>query len=149
MTEKQLTEKQWKISVAALVAFFICALVATMIVAAQKVRVVESDYYRQGIEYGEQSRVAAKAAGWKLFSSLRNNMLDVNVLDTAGTPITRAEVSFIPGRMPENNKAVILEEVEPGVYQTMITASGTDQLRGIILIRHGDAVLSQNVALFR
>ncbi|CAH2031749.1 FixH family protein [Trichlorobacter ammonificans] len=47
----------WKIILAALVVVFIGAQIVTLIIAARKVSpVVDPDYYRKGLHYGETVR---------------------------------------------------------------------------------------------
>ncbi|MCM2357469.1 MAG: FixH family protein [Geobacteraceae bacterium] len=47
--------KPWKITLAALVGIFLIAMAATMVIAARKVsRVVDPDYYMNGLHYGQR-----------------------------------------------------------------------------------------------
>lgn len=145
----RITEKKWKIGIATLVAFFVCALVATMIVAAQNVKVTEPDYYRQGIKYDEQRKSTANATGWKIYYFVQNEILRVKMTDAAGIPVSGAEVYFFKGLAPEKSvKAVSLGEYEPGVYQGTVKTSGTGQMRGTIKIKRGEDKISQKIAIF-
>lgn len=147
---EQETGKRWKVALAALVALFVCAQIASMMMAARTVKVLEPDYYRQGVRYGEQSKPAEKAAGWRILCSVKGETFSVQVLDAGGAPVSGAEASFAPGRTPEKNaKPFPLTEGEPGIYRAALVADGTQETRGTIRIRHGETLISEKVALFR
>ncbi len=53
--------KPWKIGLALMVGLFIVATVASLVVASRRVsRVVDRDYYRHGLHYGETALTAEK-----------------------------------------------------------------------------------------
>jgi nitrogen fixation protein FixH len=144
------TEKAWKLAVIALVVFFVCALIVTMIVAARKIRIVEPDYYRQGLYYGEQSRSTAKAADWKTFYFLEKGMLRLSLTDSAGIPVAGAEVFFISVTRPElKSRTAKLIEVQPGIYNASLDVNGLTGLNGTIRIKRDYACITEKVALFK
>ena len=54
MKDNRPVGRSWKISLVALIGVFIVTMAVCMIVAAHRVsRVVDADYYRHGLRYGE------------------------------------------------------------------------------------------------
>ena len=144
------SENRWKIAITVLVAFFVCALIATMVLAARKVKVLDKDYYRQGMNYGERSKTAEKSSGWKIVSSLKNEILSLYVINSQGIPVTGAEAGFVPRHISGKvAQSVTLVEFEPGRYQAPVALEYGKEVRGTITIKRGDAAISAKVALFR
>lgn len=143
-------EKKWKLIVTSLVVFFTCALVATMMLAKHAVKVLDQDYYRQGLDYGRQSTAAEKTSGWKRTYSFRSGLLRVTVTDSTGIPVSGAKTLFTPHQISANDAhSVKLDECEPGVYQTSVALEDVKEIRGTIFIKRDEAALSEKVALFR
>lgn len=140
--------KRWKLAVAAVVIFFVSALFATMMLAGLNVKVLDHDYYRKGINYGQDGTEKNKASGWKTDCSLRSGVLRVKVTDSYGMPVIGAQADFTP-RVPEKARSIPLEESEPGLYRADLTLQEKNEVRGTVVIKHGGAAVSEKVALFR
>lgn len=136
----------WKLFLGILVAFFIGAQILTMIFAGKKVgRVVDPDYYAKGKNYGQDLiKTQAARPDWTVQVSLQADHLVVTVRERSGIPVTGGTGHLeLPGVAPME-----LVETASGIYRSKDALTFTE-LRGSISIVKGDALFTDQVALFR
>lgn len=136
----------WKIILGLLVVFFIGAQVITMVFAGKKVgRVVDPDYYAKGKDYGQDLlKTQAARPDWTVQVSLQADHLVVTVKERSGVPVTGGTGRLeLPGVAPME-----LVETASGIYRSRDAITSTE-LRGSISIVKGNALFTDQVALFR
>lgn len=136
----------WKILLGLLVVLFVGAQILTMLFAGRKVAgVVEPDYYKKGLQYGETLRRSqANRPAWVMTATMNADRLQVTVRDNFGAPVSGATARLEQVGAP----AVELAESAPGVYRSSQTFSASE-LRGTVSISRGDALFSDKMVLFR
>ncbi len=141
----------WKLSIIALLALFLLVTAWSLVRAVRGVsRVVDSDYYRHGLDYNKerQGGVVAERSGWRMQSVFAEGRLTVRVADRSGAPVRggvmtlKLAAPFAPGKGP-----LLLVEGRPGVYSAGLLLVRGDELRGDIVFTRGDAVMTGKVVV--
>ncbi len=150
MREKGQAGSLWKISLLVLIGIFICSTIASMIVAARRVsRVVDADYYRHGIQYGEtHDRLKKACKEWRMAASLTGDRFQVQVRDGAGAPVSGGHVTcdLVLGRAA-HTVSLTLTEACPGVYCAPFPAAVHGEGYGTMRCTRGGAVVSGKVVV--
>lgn len=144
--------RPWKIALLLLVGVFLTGMAATLVIAERRVsRVVDADYYKNGLHY-DQTRLGTKNAGlgWTMSASLAAGDLQVEVKDQAGAPLSGGGLRFQPDERPSAGpaSAFALTESAPGVFRAPRPASSTGEVHGTLRFTRGEATASQKVVLF-
>ncbi len=146
------TGKSWKIMLAALVGLFLVAMVVSLVLAGRRVsRVVDTDYYRNGLHYGQTlNRPGKAAAGWTMAAVLAGDQLQVHVLDKSGVPVTGGRLRFAPeqGTARQQSPDLIFAESGPGMYQALSPVGKRSEIRGAMHFSRGADVISEKMVLF-
>jgi len=141
----------YKIALALIFAAFLIGMAATLTISANRgTRVVDSDYYNNGLHY-DQTPSGAKnpGLGWSMSASLADNGLRVLVNDENGAPIGGGKLSFHPKRGGADEAGTLpLTESAPGVFSAPRPASPQGELHGTLRFTKGEASASQKVVLF-
>lgn len=150
MQEKRPAGSRWKISLLVLIGVFIGSTAASMIFAARRVsRVVDADYYRHGIHYGEtHDRPGEAGRAWRMAASLTAGEFEVHVRDGAGAPVAGGHVTcdLVLGR-PAQHVSLLLAEAGPGVYRAPCPAALRGEGYGTMRCTRGDTVVSGKVVV--
>ncbi len=150
MQEKRQAGSRWIISLLVLIGVFVVSTAASMIFAARRVsRVVDADYYRHGIHYGEMhDRPGEAGREWRMAASLTGGQFEVQVRDGAGAPVTGGHVTcdLVLGRAPRKVSLVLIES-RPGIYRASCPAALHGEGYGTMRCTRGNAAVSGKVVV--
>jgi nitrogen fixation protein FixH len=143
----------WRISLAAMVGLFICATVASLVVAKRRVsRVVDADYYRHGLHYGQRNLSGERGheLGWRLEPVLAAGQIQVRVDNADGQPVTggRMIIDLEESATGTPAGSLVLDEKLPGVYRTAAARWGRRDIRGTMRFSRGNAEVREKVVVF-
>jgi len=145
------TAHPWKIALALLFGVFLTGMAATFTISSHRgSRVVDPDYYKNGLHY-DQTASGAKNPGlhWSMSAALAGSDLLVRVCDAAGAPIGGGKLSFHPKRRDANQAdALPLAESAPGVFRAPRPITSQGELHGVLHFTKGEASASQKLVLF-
>jgi nitrogen fixation protein FixH len=151
--KNQDTGQVWRISLAVMVGLFICGTVASLVVAKRRVsRVVDADYYRHGLHYGQQNLSGERGheLGWRLEPALAAGQIQVRVDDASGQPVTggRMIIDLEENAADTPAGTLVLDEKLPGVYRTAAARWGRGGIRGTMRFSRGNAEVREKVVVF-
>jgi len=149
------TGDYWKLSIIALLALFVLVTAWSLVRAVRGVsRVVDSDYYRHGLDYNKerQGGVVAERRGWRMQSAFADGRLTVRVADRSGAPVGGGvmTLNLAPPVAPGNGHLLpvsVLVEDRPGVYSAGLLLARGDKLRGTLFFSRGDAAMTGKVVV--
>ncbi|HEY6871947.1 MAG TPA: FixH family protein [Geobacteraceae bacterium] len=143
----------WKITLVVLICLFAVTTALSLFIAGRRVsRVVDSDYYRHGLHYGEtHSSPGAAGADWSMAASLAGDQLQVKVRDGNGAPVTGGQVTcdLELGCAGEKRLSLSLVEAGPGVYRTSCPEALRGEGRGTMRCTRGDTAISGKLVVLQ
>jgi len=141
----------WQIGLALLLGVFLIGMAASLLMAARRMsRVVDTDYYSNGLHY-DQTRGGSKNAGltWSMSASLAGEELLVRVKDRTGSPVAGGRLSFESARGNSGELAVLtLSESAPGLFRALRPIAQTGELHGTLCFTRGEEAASHKLVLF-
>lgn len=149
MTEKKTSATIYKGALVLLFCAFLAGMAVTFTLSAKRgSRVVDANYYQNGLNY-DRTESGAKNPGlsWKLSASMADGEVVVMVHDETGTPVSGGKLSFQPSR-PGNEHTLHLSESSPGVFRSTRPAAPKGEVHGMLRFTRGEASASQRVVFF-
>lgn len=145
------TGRSYKIAISLLFGIFLLGMAATLLISARRgSRVVDADYYNNGLRYG-QTRSGALNPGlrWSLSAYIEGGDLLVRVSDETGAPVGGGRLLFQAGRDAAGRTGALhLAESAPGIFRAPRPAAHQGELQGILLFTRGEASANQRVVFF-
>ncbi|GEM_PF-4595276 len=138
--------RSWKLLIAGILISFAFFQIVTMLVAKKSIRVVEKNYYSEGLRYAEKIKSAKKASGWKITPVFADGKIRVLATEASQMPLIGAEAVFT--RLPavgETGLSFRLTETAPGEYVAKMPFYGSNAAEVIVTLTRGDASASVKV----
>ena len=142
----------WKAALCLLFAVFLVGMVLSMTIASRKgSKVVDREYYSHGLHYNETSKNSGQeTAGWSISSAIVDGQVLFRLFDASGKPLAGASATFLA--TPDGNNTaqkLTLNETAPGVYSATYPSGTLNELRGILRVARGSAVMQNKVVIFK
>lgn len=140
------SSRSWKVFLLGLFALFATGMATGFIMAARDgARLVDRDYYEQGVHYGDLSarQRAAAQAGWRFQVSRQGSDLLVTLSDGEGRGVPGVEVGFVAAA-DRGNPAVVLQPLGEGRY-LLSRSAVPDVVQGTMVASSPTATLSTRI----
>lgn len=138
------TGKIWLYGLLLLVAIFIVGMVVSLMKAGREVsRVVDKDYYNQGLHYapGDTGEAAARL-GWQALPTVRNGRFELRITDRNGAPVTGGTLS-VTVEGPAGPVGSLTCGIDaPGVYCVPLVTTAGGVVKARWLFRRGTDTMS-------
>lgn len=141
--------QRWKMLLALIIGVFLAGMVLSMVLAAHRIgRVVDVDYYQNGLHYGRTASGALNPGiGWSINAYLAGNDLRVLVRDRSGSPVAGGRLSLHDTALPAS-PPLKLAEISPGAFSCPKPLSRQGEMRGTLRFTCGEASATQKLVLF-